>query len=80
MILLAGQLSFIRSMADGGWRLVIDLGENPPLEELNKCKTKAVFIGMSLAELTEEEKAIMQEATDIEKGKTETTHTKQWFD
>ena len=69
MITLPSQITRIGTMADGSWRIQVDLGELKPevVQELAKTLNKALVIAVTgVKEFSEEENEVLEELDKIE--------------
>jgi aspartokinase-like uncharacterized kinase len=69
MITLPSQITRIGTMADGSWRIQVDLGELKPevVQELAKTLNKALVIAVTgVKGFSKEEKAVLNELDKIE--------------
>ena len=69
MITLPSQITRIGTMADGSWRIQIDLGELKPevVQELAKTLNKALVIAVTgIKGFSEEENEVLEELDKIE--------------
>ena len=64
MLTLPAQIARISTLADGSWRLYIDLGELSPekVAELSKTVNQAVIMALTLGnDFSDEEKEVLSE-------------------
>jgi len=69
MITLPSQITRIGTMADGSWRIQVDLGELKPevVQELAKTLNKALVIAVTgVKGFSEEENEVLEELDKIE--------------